>query len=79
MAVVGAEALAVVRVPDANLLVLGDGENQIAVEIVSDDKRTPSRLAPPYRKGLLGKMAEGQCVCPTRGISLRRAKHTESG
>lgn len=35
MAVVGTEALAVVREPGANLLVLGDGEDDIAIEVVS--------------------------------------------
>jgi hypothetical protein len=35
MAVVGTETLAVVREPSADLLVLGDGENDIAIEVVS--------------------------------------------
>lgn len=34
VAVVRAEALAVVREPDADLLVLGDGEDEVAIEVV---------------------------------------------
>lgn len=35
MAVVGSETLAVVREPGADLLVLGDGEDEVAIEVVS--------------------------------------------
>lgn len=37
MAVVGAETLAVVGEPDTDLLILGDGEDQVAIEVVSAD------------------------------------------
>lgn len=37
MAVVRAETLAVVRKPDTDLLILGDGEDQVAIEVVSAD------------------------------------------
>ena len=39
MAVVGSETLAVVREPGADLLVLGDGEDEVAIEVVSGGGR----------------------------------------
>jgi hypothetical protein len=39
VAVVCSETLAVVGEPDANLLVLGDGEDEIAIEVVAMSAR----------------------------------------
>jgi uncharacterized protein with von Willebrand factor type A (vWA) domain len=40
VAVVSAETLAIVREPDADLLVLGDGEDEIAIEVVARGRRS---------------------------------------
>lgn len=49
MALVGAQALAIVGVPGANLLVLGAREEQVALGVVPEE----ALLLATYRHGLL--------------------------